>query len=71
MLIDLRMPLGVDRYFTVLLPPVAFIFGNLPDILFPIQTSLQKTMTFLALLAVIAIQLMKTVKLLAIKTGLQ
>ena len=69
MIVDLKMPLGVDRYFTVLLPPVAFIFGNLADILFPIQTSLQKTMTAIALFTVIAIQLLKTDQLLAIKAA--
>jgi hypothetical protein len=60
MLIDLRMPLGVDRYFTVLLPPVAFLFGNVPSMLFPRQTDLQKTMTTIALFTVIAIQLVKS-----------
>lgn len=58
MLVDLRTPFGVGRYFTVLLPSVAFFFGGLPDLLFPRQTRLQQLMTSVALALVILAQLM-------------
>lgn len=60
LVVDLRTPFGVGRYFTVLLPPVAFLFGAIPDLAFPRQTSLQKLMTSALLVVVMMAQLAKS-----------
>lgn len=60
LVVDLRTPFGVGRYFTVLLPPVAFLFGLIPDLAFPRQTSLQKLMTAFVLVVVMMAQFSKS-----------
>lgn len=57
MVVDFRTPFGVGRYFTVLLPPMAFLFGNIPDLMSPRQTRLQRWMTSSALGIILMAQL--------------